>query len=184
MMGFVQISFDELIGLLVRGNSDPSYVGVFIAVDGPQHWKVWRRGRLARIENPPGSLSLIAGEDAYWLKGPLGDVIERPRSDEYDDFELSALTMLEPDEYWREWLGQDLSLVESTLRPVEHEGRPAWEFTAPPVKGGAPVLTVDAELGILLQARRDDVGVLASWSEVRTDVPLTDELFAYDGTWR
>lgn len=178
------ISFDELIELLVHGNNDPAYVGLYRDIDGPQFWKVWRRGRLARIESPPGTPVLIAGTDFYWRKWPVDPVVVKiPRSAEYDDFEMSALVMLEPDEYWREWLEQDRQGVESTLRSVDHEGRPAWEFIAPWVKGGTPRLTVDAELGIILQAFRDDVGVFESWTEVRTDVPLTEELFVYDGTW-
>lgn len=143
---------------------------------------MWRRGRLARIEEPPGTLVLIAGDQSYWRKYQVDpDVVEVPRVPEYDDFELSAFTMLEPEEYWRDWLEQDRALVERTLRAVEYEGRPAWEFTAPWVKGGTPVMTVDAELGIVLEARRDDVGVFESWAEITSGELLSDELFEYDG---
>jgi hypothetical protein len=65
-----------------------------------------------------------------------------------------------------------------------HEGRAAWRFEGPEVKGGVPTVTVDAELGLVLRAERADIGVFRSWSQVRSDADLGDDLFRYDGPWQ
>jgi hypothetical protein len=91
---------------------------------------------------------------------------------------------LDSADYWRGWLTQDPAAVVSSLGPTTHEGRPAWRFEAPEVKGGEPTVTVDAELGLVLRAERADIGVFRSWREVRTDVDLGDDLFRCDGPWQ
>lgn len=181
--GKVLIAFDDLIDLLTRGVVSPTFVGTYTFIDPDgvkRQWRVWRRGRLARIEDPPGTTRLIAGESQYWWKNPIGgEVVVKERSPDYDDFELSEFTWQEPEKYWRDWLSQDRSLVLGTLRSVVVEGRPAWEFTAPFVKGASSLIAVDAELGLMLRAERDDVGRYLSWTEVRTDLPDDDDLFRH-----
>jgi hypothetical protein len=183
----VKPTLDDLIALLARGVLDASFTGTFEQEDGegrPRRWRVWRRGRLARIEEPPGTMTLIAGHRTYWRKWPIDPaVVAIPRSPDYDDFELSMLTMLDPHAYWREWLSQDPELVLSSLASTTHEGRAAWCFDAPEKKGGSPTVTVDAELGLVLSAERADIGVFRSWTQVRTDVDLNDEVFHYAGPW-
>ncbi len=71
----------------------------------------------------------------------------------------------------------------SSLGPTTHEGRAAWRFKAPEVKGSVPTMTVDAELGLVLCAERDDIGVIQSWSQVHSDRELDDDLFRHDGPW-
>lgn len=186
-IGSVMPTLDDLIALLARGVSDASFTGAFEQQDGEGRslrWRVWRRGRLARIEEPRGTMRLIAGHRTYWRKWPTDPaVVAIPRSPDHDDFELSALTMLNPYEYWRKWLSQDPDLVLSTLGPTIYEGRAAWRFDAPEVEGGAPTVTVDAELGLVLRAEHADIGVFRSWTQVRTDVDLGEEVFRYDGPW-
>ena len=180
------ISFDDLIALLVRGVESPSFVGTYTRHDQhapTTHWRVWRHGDLARIENPPGETVLIAGATTYWRRARGGEVESIERSPGFADFELSEFIWLEVEAYWRDWLEQDRDLVERTLRPVTVAGRPAWEFTAPEVKGAAPVVVVDADLGLVLAASRDDIGTFMSWSEISTDIPLADDLFEYSGEW-
>ena len=184
-MARMVLDFDELIALLVRGVESPSFVGTYTRLDQhapTTHWRVWRHRQLARIENPPGRTVLIAGATSYWRRD--GEQVEEfERSPGFTDFELSEFIWLDVEAYWRNWLEQDRALVERTLRRVTVDGRPAWEFTAPEVKGAAPVLDVDADLGIVLGASRDDIGVFMSWTDVSTDVPLTDDLFEYTGAW-
>ena len=46
-------TLDDLIELLARGVSDASFTGTIEHEDSegrPRRWRVWRRGRLARIE--------------------------------------------------------------------------------------------------------------------------------------
>ena len=69
----------------------------------------------------------------------------------------------------------------STLRADEHEGRPAWSFVAPRVKGDTPHLVVDAELGLVVRISRDDVGVVEEWTDLRLDPTVDASFFTYDG---
>ncbi len=181
-------SLEELVALLVRGGSGLSFTGVYEEHDSEgshRRWRVWRRGHLARIEDPPGTVTLIAGDRTYWRKWPIDPaVVVFPRSPDHDEFELSLLTVREPGTYWRGWLTQDPEAVLTSLEPTNHEGRPAWRFRAPEVKGGRPTLTVDAELGLVLRAERADLGAVRSWSQVRTDLEFGDDLLRYDGPWQ
>jgi hypothetical protein len=178
--GEQQLSLEQLIGLLASAN-DPKlgYTGVlseFAAGEITRRWRVWRLRDLARIEDPPGRLSLVAGRSSFWR--PLDGGVERiPRTaDARINYDLNHLVMLDPQEYWAEWLSADPRLVTSTLHMVEHQGRAAWRFTAPPAKGGSPVLTVDAELGLRVRAERPDVGCFEEWSGLAVD-PLLDASF-------
>ena len=144
-------------------------------------WRVWRLRHLARVEDPPGRLSLLAGEDSYWVWWPSeeGVLTFSRTADNPCNFELSTLRMLNPRRYWNDWLGADARLVNETLRAVEHEGRPAWCFTAPYVKGGSPELTVDAELGLVVRSWRDDVGCIQEWTDLNVDPSLDASFFEY-----
>jgi len=174
--------------LLARGGSGLAFTGFYEEEDaegGRRRWRVWRRGRLARIEDPPGTVTLIAGDRTYWRKWPTDPaVVVFPRSPDHDEFELSLLTMLDPEPFWRGVLTQDPQVVMSSLESTDYEGRAAWRFRAPDVKGGRPTLTVDAELGLVLRAERADLGALRAWSQVRTDLHLSDDLFRHDGPWQ
>lgn len=184
----VKLGLDDLIALLVRGSADASFVGVYEENDfagNRRRWRVWRRARLARIENPPGSIALIAGHRTYWKRSPASQaVMAYPRSPHNDDFELSLLTVADPYEYWRSWLMTDVGTVLDSLHQVVYEGRSTWRFQGPEVKGGKPVLTVDADLGLVLRADRSDVGVFQAWTQVRTEAELGDDSFRYLGPWQ
>ncbi len=177
---------EELVALLARGvhTETAGFTGIWEQTVGdgaPSRWRVWRRARLARVENPPGVLRLVAGEKSYWRKWPVdATVVEIPRSRDYDDFELSALTMLEPEEYWRQWLMRDTDVVARTLRAVTHQGRRAYVFRAPEEKGHSVDLTVDAELGLVLLLETTELGVIESWSDISTEPPPSDDLFVFD----
>ena len=183
-----QPSLEELVLLLASAN-DPAvgFTGVFSEVESghlKRRWRVWRLRELARIEDPPGQLSLLAGTTYYWRSWPIDDGVRRiPRDPEVRfDYDLSALAMPDPEEHWTKWLGSDPEVVMSTLRRVEHQGRLAWSFTAPRVKGGSPVLTVDAELGLLVRAERVDVGFVREWGGLTVDPSLDAAFFDYDET--
>jgi hypothetical protein len=178
-------SLEELVRLLVSANDpDVGYSGILSisrAGETTRRWRVWRLRGLARVEHPPGRLSLLAGEKYYWRSWPVDNGITRiPRDPDVPfDFDLSALAMPYPHAYWTQWLGADPELVMRTIGPVEHQGRPAWRFTAPPVKGGTPVLTVDAELGLRVRGERADTGYLEEWSDLTVDPSLDPSFFEY-----
>lgn len=182
----MDLALDDLVALLARGTDQERscFSGVWehTSHDGAtRRWRVWRHGRLARVEEPPGTLRLIAGEHSYWRKWPAdAAVVELPRTREYDDFELSALTRQDPENYWRRWLTTDPGLVARTLRSTTYQGRAAYRFTAPEAKRRSMTITADAELGIVLHMEANDLGVLASWSEVSTDLPPDDQLFVFN----
>ena len=180
-------SLGALVGLLASSNSPDSLSGTFRWLDGSgrqREWRVWRQGRLARIEEPAGTVALVAGERTYWMFWPpSGGVVALPRSGEHDDFELSRLTMLNPERYWREWLSLDPSLVEATFEETVHDGRHAWRFTAPEVKGARSVLTVDCQTGLVLLAQHPDAGAVEEWSAVST-AAVDPNLFRWDGPWQ
>jgi hypothetical protein len=105
----------ELIDLLSRGNQPAALSGTFRWLDSEERqrtWKVWRRGRLARIEEPPGVMALIATEQTYWMNWPPAEgVVAVPRNPEIDDFELSALTRPAGDEPPEDVLSRDPHLL-------------------------------------------------------------------------
>lgn len=182
------MDIENLIALLVRDGSDVAFSGLLEdrEDDGTiRRRRVHRNGRLIRIEEPPGTVSLIAGHRTYWVSDDEG-VFALPRSPGVDVVDLGMVTMggIDPEGYWREWFAQDRALVESSVAPTTYEGRPAWRFDAPFVKGGVPTLTVDIELGIVVRAERPDLGVFHSWTDLRTDPPFNERTFRYDGPWR
>ena len=183
----VKPSLGELVELLASSNAPASLSGTFRWLDGSgrqREWRVWRQERLARIEEPAGTVALVAGERTYWMFWPpSGGVVALPRSGEHDDFELSRLTMLNPEWYWREWLSRDPSLIEATLEETVHDGRHAWRFTAPEVKGTRSVLTVDCQTGLVLRARHPDAGAVEEWVAVST-AAVDPNLFRWDGPWQ
>lgn len=160
----------SLVRLLAGANDRGTYSGTFrwTTDDGaPVTWNVWRCDRLARIEATDGRLILIAGDDFYWTPDPgRGRASLSPRRTDSVGHEMCVLSMLEADEYWSEWLGQDWPLVMSTLRPTTHEDRPAWRFTAPKVKGACPELSVDQELGLVLEISHPNTDHPERWTDV------------------
>lgn len=166
----------SLVRLLADANDGGAYSGTFQWTRNEGDlvtWKVWRRDRLARIEEADGRLTLIAGDDFYWTPDADSDLGHLwPRRRDSVELEMCVLSMLEADGYWSEWLSQDWPLVMSTLRATTHEGRPAWRFTAPKVKGACPELTVDQELGLVLEIRHPKHEGPERWSNVVVgDVP-------------
>jgi hypothetical protein len=98
------------------------------------------------------------------------------------DFELTVLDMLEPHEYWWDWLSADRDLVEGSLRPSVYLGRPAWTFPAPGLNGGIVQITVDSELGLPMHLEAEGGHVLERWTEIEELHPDPD-LFSYNGDW-
>ncbi|WP_418057435.1 hypothetical protein [Pimelobacter simplex] len=164
-------TLEELIDLLVAGN-DPvrGYRGTFTVVeDGAlvRERRIWRLRDLARVEDASGRGMTVAGDRKVWYF-PGG---ERPRDFGGIPAEVEGL-LLDPREYWTTWLSKAPARVTSTLRPVVHENRSCWQFSAPEVKGGSPTITVDAELGLVVRAAREDLGSWEVWSDVEVDPSL------------
>lgn len=177
------VSIEELVALLVADNAPlTGYSGIFSEFEGGpviRRQRVWRWRDLSRIEDPPGRLEMVACEDCFWWPSPTGDGFERQTRDRGTDDNLwpGPFRMLDPEEYWSGWLSHDPRLVTSTLRRVVYENRPAWRFTAPWVKGGTPVFTVDAELGLIVRKERADVGVWEEWTKLALDPSLNAAWF-------
>lgn len=174
-------SFDELVQLLVGGN-DPA-VGLSGIVSDTENGevvrrrRVWRLRDMARVEDPPGHTTVLAGERTYWQAGDdVDDEIWELRDEESRHI-LAEIRLMDPLEYWSEWLGTDRRVVVSTLHAVEVEGRAAWRFTAPEVKGGRPSVTVDAQTGLTLDMSRADIGYALTWSELRLEPDLGPRFF-------
>ena len=140
---------------------------------------MWRLRDLVRVEDPPGTLSLVAGRTSYWRAWPEDDgVVELPRhGDNRWSYDASRFVMVKPHDYWSEWLELDPELVRTTLRADVHDGRPAWSFTAPKVRGGTAHLVVDAELGLVVRVSREDVGVVEEWTDLGVDPSLDESFF-------
>ncbi len=76
-----QPSLEQLVLLLASAN-DPAvgFTGVFSEAESgrlTRRWRVWRLRDLARIEDPPGHLSLLAGTTFYWRSWPIDDGVTR-----------------------------------------------------------------------------------------------------------
>lgn len=175
-------SFEELVQLLVSGNAPATgYSGFLTEVEDNEmvrRRRVWRLGNMMRIEDPPGHTRILAGERTVWVAGD--DVDEEawgPRDPDLVPRDTEAGWLLEPEEHWRGWLGEDPSLVMRTLGPVTFEGRPAWRFSVPVVQGGSAELVVDIELGLVVRMARDDHGASISWSELTIEPQLGPRFF-------
>ena len=119
------------------------------------------RRELARPSWKRESVAIGAATDPYQpAEGRSGGTLARRRTPEY----------------WREWIGTDPQIVRSTMDATELLGRIAVRFTMPEVKGGRPVLTMDASTGIVLRSEREDLGVLTEWRSFSTE-PLERHLF-------
>lgn len=57
----------------------------------------------------------------------------------------------------------------SSLDRTEVEGRPAWTFTAPEAKGGNATIVIDAELGVVVEMGRADLGYAVTWTELQIE---------------
>lgn len=158
-------TFDELIDLLVAGNDPPvGYVGRYTEVaDGAvvRERRIWRLRDLVRVEDGTGCVLMVAGDRRCWYLGHE----DGPRDFGSVPPESEGL-LLDPRQYWTSWLSENRGLVASTLRPAEHEGRPAWSFTAPEVKGHCPIVTVDAELGLLVRIATEDGAHAETWTDL------------------
>ncbi|KRB78161.1 hypothetical protein ASE01_08385 [Nocardioides sp. Root190] len=171
-------AFDELVELLIAGN-DPTvgYSGVFTEKQDGQvirRRRVWRLRHMARVEEPPGHTTILAGEHTFWQAAD--DFVEELWELREDDSgDLTDLRLYDPRKYWTGWLTSDRQAVVTSLRATEFEGRPAWQFTAPETKGRRAVVTVDAELGVPLTISVDDTAL--TWSELRIESDLGPAFF-------
>lgn len=173
--------FDELVHLLASGLTSNTFTGVHGHLSTEGRWvevRVWRNGRLGRVEDMDGRVEFIAGASTNWgAYGKHRALVAFPRQPNRDDIEYGAFANAEPLAYWREWLSKDAELVMRTLRETDVDGRPAWAFTCPEVKGRRPEITVDSALGLVLLASSAEVGLIESWIEVLPYVDVDDDLF-------
>ncbi|MFC5731677.1 MULTISPECIES: hypothetical protein [Nocardioides] len=184
MTGATTPTFEGLIDLLVAGNEPTTgYSGSYteLGPDSSRRWRVWRLGKMGRIEEADsGRLHFTAGPQHFWRAGrhPVRDPDLYVRQGwQPVPPELEVLMYAYPEEYWNGWLREDIELVERTLNAIAYDGRPAWRFSAPWVKGGCPLITVDAELGLVAHAAAENGTTVFSWSDLRLEPGLTDAFF-------
>jgi hypothetical protein len=175
------MSVEQLVQLVASGHHPATgYSGVLVRPDegSVRQMRVWHLGDLARIEEPPGRVDVIAGGTSFWYRAAgEPELTEIPRTDDNRYSFVRLIMHPDPLGYWSDWLGDDPDLVMGTLSPVRHRRRPAWRFTAPRVEGGPTEISVDAELGIVVHSRRPDVGLVQEWIQLRPDPSLSPEFF-------
>ncbi len=178
-------SLHELVQLLASANEPHrGFTGIYTEYERgavSRRCRMWRLRDMARVEDPPGTLERVVGRRwAVLLPGDGSgpDRIERDPEEPGSPLHVIGM-MLDAEDFWSRWLGGDSDLVTGTLQQVQHEGRAAWRFTAPVMKGGRPVITVDSELGIVLRAVREDLDAWFGWSEVRVLDDLDENFFEH-----
>jgi DNA gyrase subunit A len=176
-------SYEELLELLIAGNDpSPGWSGTLVEIeDGAvrREVKVWRWRDLIRIEDPPGDARLLAGERMLWCgRTEYEEEVWEVRDPDSVPGRVGLSYLLDPREEWTRWLSGDRPRVMRTLHAISYEGRRAWEFSMPAVKGGSPTVIVDAELGLVLRMAREDLGHAEEWHDVRVEPDVTPSFFA------
>ncbi len=170
-------TFAALLDLLVAGNETPTgFRGTFTAIESGEvirRRRAWQLRDLVRVEDEDGRALLVAGERRVWHAG----FSDAPRDFGSAPPEADWL-LLDPREHWTEYLSENVARVTSTLHAVEYDGRAAWRFSAPDVKGGSPTVTVDADVGLVLRIARDDLGHADAWSDLAVLPDLEPSFFA------
>jgi hypothetical protein len=143
---------------------------------GWTHQRVYLTDDMYRVEEDERGLVVVRGAHHYWLRSDK-ESYDFPLVHEgrWEDFAGTILARRLGLEYWEAWLVQDPRLVMSTLAPVPHLGRRAVRFTLPEAEHGRISATMDLETGFILQAVRDDIGVIDEWvtfSTKRVDAGL------------
>ncbi|GAA3683246.1 hypothetical protein GCM10022237_47430 [Nocardioides ginsengisoli] len=176
-------SFEELLELMIAGNDpSPGWSGTLVEIaDGEvrRSVKVWRWRDLIRVEDPPGDARVLAGERMLWsARTEYQEEVWELRDPDNAPADVGLAHLVDPRDYWTEWLSSDRARVKRTLHAMTYDGRPAWEFSMPRVKGGSPTVIVDAELGLVLRMARDDIGFAEEWHDVRVEPDLSPSFFA------
>lgn len=178
---------ESLIALLTKSRDCLTLQGVCrtFDVDAPSHrpsvQAVWVSGRCMRLEQPPGVLSTILGEDFVWHRWPdTGQVTLKPRLvDEGQQDPYSRPRILETDsiEYWTEVLREGSELTHQGHMWVEAHAREGVRVN---VSTGAARhgldLIIDEMTGVWLEARLDGI-LWLDWSDIRFDVDIEATLF-------
>jgi hypothetical protein len=141
------------------------------------HQRIFMTDNMYRVEEDARGLVVIRGAHHYWLRSDR-DCYDFPLVHEgrWEDFAASMLARRLGLAYWEAWLVQDPRLVMSSLAGVDHLGRRALRFSLPETAGGRVSVTMDLETGFILQAVRDDIGVVDEWASFSTR-PLDPALF-------
>lgn len=145
---------------------------------------VWRDGRRLRIEEPDGTVILIADEHTCWQfdaahEAPLA-APHRHRRYVGSGTELLTRRRLE------EFVADGFTRPTGPVGAATFLGRPAWtvELAPPPHKPHPMQLVVDAGAGLLLQRRVDADDAVDEWVELVVGEVLDPELFTWTGPVR
>ncbi len=175
------MSLDELVTALSQPLRSRSVHGVLHDQDHDGNWftqRVYLCGDMYRVEDErAGGIITIRGAKHFWIRAD-NDSLDYAFGPDgpHHDFAGGTLARRMTPQYWREWIAADPQIVRSTMNATELLGRLAVRFTMPELKGGRPVLTMDASTGIVLRSERDDLGVLTEWQSFSTE-PLERHLF-------
>ncbi len=163
-----------------RGEGDP------LPVLAGQHggdasapYRVWRDGRLVRIEGPDGEPSLIVSDEGCF-RFSADRVVVSPVSAVRYGAHGTHLLWHQPGE---RIFGESGRLPVGPVEPTTFLGRPAWTVEVGPPSGKTfhSRWVVDAETGIILQDHNLTTGSVDEWVELLVAESLDPALFRYEG---
>ena len=169
----------------MAGEPMPVFAGIGIAEEDGERTgyrlRVWRDGRRVRICQLDGTPNLIVNEEYCWQFQPGEPMPVRSpaRAVRYGVSGTDLLTRRDPNDF----AGDDFTRPTGPVGATTFLGRPAWtvELAPPPHKPFPLQLVVDAETGMILQERNDDIGSVDEWTEFVVGESLPEDLFSWDG---
>lgn len=188
------IGFGALVGLMVLGSGEADTVrGEIRRVDDDgeeRRWRIMRRGYLCRRESLDGTVTMIIGRDAMWLRDDDGGMIHRPLERgvrfAFAGAPIGGLEVGGHRPSWSRWDGTDFTRPTGAVSATDFLGRPAYavELAAPSHKPAPIQLVVDAVSGRVLRVANEYFGTVEEWVSVEIGGDLPDALFEWDGPAR
>jgi hypothetical protein len=200
------IAWHELVGLMAVGDGrDHSMVGVVHTrdvievsdeVEGPdmekvaglgrvqvveRRQRVWKRGRLLRLETIDGRPRMIVGTETRWVW-----LDDEPVPTAFPIGTSSWGTGLGPlleRRHHDQWEGEDFTHPTGDPVAAECLGRQVWRVElAPPAHKPFPLtLIIDAQTGLVLSEANEGFTTVDEWVELSLDEELPEELFEWTG---
>lgn len=181
---------DETLGWFAWSGEEPPIVAGMRGAADPEStdWetptRVWWDGVRLRVEEPDGSVNVIADAHTCWQWEQGSDV---PIKGSRNELRL-GVGGIELLERWtpEHFLGDDFTRPTGPVGATTYLGRLAWTVElAPPEHKPHPMqLVIDAATGMILQKRNDGFGFREEWLEFEVVERHDDALFRWDGPVR
>lgn len=166
---------DELVDLLAHDRSSVTLAGACRTyrdlIQEPLVQAVFVSGRLLRVEEPPGNVDTIIGQDFVWHRWPdTGRAVRKP-AEAYESNPYTQPRILQTSSIddWRRWVSAAPADVLASTSKTEMHGRAAVRVTLRTQTGGELHLVVDEATGVWLEARLGD-SLWLDWEHVRFDI--------------